>query len=378
VRERSRVLRRDSRPCRASARVAGGAPVGWLFRLWGGEGLAADYFAFGGAFVLDGPVAGLVEVGGGAEGPVGIAEEFAGERDYVGLAGADDLVGLGGLGDHADGAGGEAGFAADAVGEGDLVAGADGDLLARVVAAGGDVEEVDAFGFDETGEVDDVFDGEAVRGVGGGVDPVGGGDADPDGEMGGEGGADGADDFEGKTGSIDEAAAVLVGAVIGEGGEEFVEEIAVGGVDFGEEEAGGGGAVGGGGEVGEDLVHAGAVEGVGEGIDVVKTEGRGGDYVGPATFGGREGAGGRVPGEGHAGFAAGVGELDGGNAAVSFEEVGDAEEEGDVVVGIDAEVAGGDAAFGTDGGGFGDDGACAADGTGAEMDEMPVVGVAVG
>ena len=95
---------------------------------------------------------------GGAEGPVGFAEEFAGEQDDVGLAGADDLVGLGGVGDHADGAGGEAGFAADAVGEGDLVAGADGDLLAGVVAAGGDVEEVDAFGFDEVWRRRDVVD----------------------------------------------------------------------------------------------------------------------------------------------------------------------------------------------------------------------------
>ena len=93
------------------------------------------------------------------------------------------------------------------------------------------------------------------------VDPVGGGDADPDGEVGGEGGADGADDFEGEARAVGEAAAVLVGAGVGEGREEFVGEVAVGGVDFGEEEAGGGGAVGGGGEVGDDFVHAGAVEG---------------------------------------------------------------------------------------------------------------------
>ena len=176
-----------------------------------------------------------------------------------------------GDGDHADGAGGEAGFAADAVGEGDLVAGADGDLLAGVVAAGGDVEEVDAFGFDEAGELDDFVDGQTA------VNPVGGGDADPDGEVRGEGGADGADDFEGEAGAVGEAAAVFVGAGVGEWGEELVGEVAVGGVDFGEEEAGGGGAVGGGGEVGEDLVHAGAVEGLGEGVFVVEAEGGGGD-----------------------------------------------------------------------------------------------------
>jgi len=48
-----------------------------------------------------------------------------------------------------------------------------------------------------------------------------------------------------------------------------------------------------------------------------------------------------------------------------------------VVVEVDAEVAGGDAAFGADGGGFGDDGAGATDCAAAEVDEVPVVGVAV-
>jgi len=72
-----------------------------------------------------------------------------------------------------------------------------------------------------------------------------------------------------------------------------------------------------------------------------------------------------------------VGELDGGDAAVLLEEGGDAGEEGDVVVGVDAEVAWGDAAFGADGGGFGHYGACSADGAAAEMDQVPVVGVAV-
>ena len=209
------------------------------------------------------------------------------------------------------------------------------------------------------------------------VDPVGGGDADPDGEVGGEGGADGADDFEREACAVGEEAAVLVGAGVGERREELVGKVAVGGVDFGEEEAGGGGAVGGGGEVGDDFVHAGAVEGLGEGVLVVEAEGGGGDDVGPAAFGGRDGVGGRDPGGGHAGFAAGVGELDAGNGALRFEKVGDAGEEGDVVVVADAEVAGGDAAFRADGGGFGDDGAGAANGAAAEMDEVPVVGVAV-
>jgi hypothetical protein len=336
----------------------------------GGEGLAAGNFAFGGALVLDGPAGGVVKGVGCAEGPVGFAEEFAGEEDDVGLSGADDLVGLGGVGDHADGSGGEGGFAADAVGEGDLVAGAEGDLLAGVVAAGGDVEEVDAFGLDQAGELYGLFEGKTA------VNPIDGGVADPDGEVGGKGGADGADDFEGKSGAIGEAAAVFVGALVGERGEELVGEVAVGGVDFGEEETGGGGTMGGGGEVGEDLVHAGAVEGVGERIVGGEALGGGADDTGPTTVGGAGGVGGGPGWEG-AGLAAGVGELDGGDAAVLLEEGGDAGEHGNVIVGVDAEVAGGDAAFRADGCGFRHDGAGTADGTAAEVDEMPVGGVAV-
>ena len=96
----------------------------------------------------------------------------------------------------------------------------------------------------------------------------------------------------------------------------------------------------------------------------------------PATFGGRDGAG-CLPRHGHAGFAAGVGELDAGVGTVLVEEGGDALELGDVLVLPDAEVAGSDAGFGADGGGFGDDEAGAADGAAAEVDEVPVVGEAV-
>ena len=103
-------------------------------------------------------------------------------------------------------------------------------------------------------------------------------------------GADGADDFEGEADAVVEAAAVLVGAVVREGREEFVEEIAVGGVDLDEVEAGGEGAMGGGGEVGDDLVHAGAVESGGDRVGFVEAKCGGGDRL-PATFSGRDGAG---------------------------------------------------------------------------------------
>ena len=98
----------------------------------------------GGAGVLDWPWGWLAQNLGGVQGPVGIAEHLASQNDEVGLATADDLVGLGGFGDHADGAGWNTGFVVDGLGVTDLVARADGDLLGGVVAAAGDVDEVDA------------------------------------------------------------------------------------------------------------------------------------------------------------------------------------------------------------------------------------------
>ena len=149
----------------------------------------------------------------------------------------------------------------------------------------------------------------------------------------------------------------------------------MGGVDLDEVEAGGEGAVGCCDEVGDDLVHAGAVEGGGEGVGLVEADGGGGDGL-PATFGGGDGAD-LLPWDGHAGFAAGVGELGAGVGAVLVQEGGDALELGDVLVFPDAEIAGGDAAFGADGVGFGDDEAGTADGAASEVDEVPVVGKAV-
>ena len=119
------------------------------------------------------------------ERPVGIAEHFAGEEDEIGLAVGDDCVGLLRIGDHADGGGGDGGFGADARGEGNLVAGADGDFCVGNEAAGGDVDEVDAVGAEMAGESDGVVDGPAAFG------PVGGRDADEEGQVFGPGCADG-------------------------------------------------------------------------------------------------------------------------------------------------------------------------------------------
>ena len=55
--------------------------------------------------------------------------------------------------------------------------------------------------------------------------------------------ADGVNDLEDEAAAIFEAAAVSICAVIGNGGEKLMEEIAVRGMDFNEVKAGGEGAM---------------------------------------------------------------------------------------------------------------------------------------
>ena len=75
---------------------------------------------------------------------IGVAEELAGDEDQVGFFFGEDGAGLGGGGDQADGGGHHAGFAADAFGEGDLVAGGYGNFCVGRVAAAGAIDQVDA------------------------------------------------------------------------------------------------------------------------------------------------------------------------------------------------------------------------------------------
>ena len=62
-------------------------------------------FLEAGALVLFGPDDLLLEDVGGTKWPVGFAEEFASQQDYVSLSGGDNVLGLLGRGDHADGSG---------------------------------------------------------------------------------------------------------------------------------------------------------------------------------------------------------------------------------------------------------------------------------
>jgi len=98
-----------------------------------------------------GPTSGLAQGSGGVQREVGIAEHFAGEEDEIGFAIGHNVIGLNGIGDHADGCGGDVGFAADSGGELDLEAGAGRNLGVGDLAARGAVDEIDAVVAEEMG-----------------------------------------------------------------------------------------------------------------------------------------------------------------------------------------------------------------------------------
>ncbi len=313
---------------------------------------------------------------GGAERPVRIAQHFAGEEHDIRLPGTDNLVGLGRLGDHTHGASRNSSFAPDSFRERDLVAGADRDLLAGIVASRGDVDEIDVLGAQQTGELHGFVHRKAAGVLTVGVHPVGRGDPDPDRQVRREGGAHGADDLQREAGAVGQAATVLIGAPIGERGKELVGEVPVGGMDFGEKKARIHGAPGGGGEVGQDLIHTRAIQFVRQRVLGAESRGRRSDHIFPACFGRRKSAIG-LPGPSHAGFAAGMGELDRRNAALLLHELADAQQLRNVVVAVNAQVAGGDAPLRTDGGRLREHDAGAPHGAAAEVYQVPVGGEAV-
>ena len=74
-----------------------------------------------GTQILHWPGGGFSQTRSGMNGPVRVPQEFAGEQHEVCLTGADNVVGLCGVGDKADGSGENSGFAADAFREGRLI-----------------------------------------------------------------------------------------------------------------------------------------------------------------------------------------------------------------------------------------------------------------
>lgn len=188
------------------------------------------------------------ELARGRARPRGAAQQLTAEQDGVGLAVGEDLLGLLHLGDEADGGHGQLRLGLHARGEGDLVAGADRDAHDGRVAAGRDVEQIDAVLLEEGGEAHGLLGRPAVL-----LRPVGGGDAEEERLVVGPHGADRVDDLEGEAHPVVEGAAVLVRADVGVRREELADQVAVRAVDLGDLEARVQGATGALGELGDDL-----------------------------------------------------------------------------------------------------------------------------
>jgi hypothetical protein len=65
------------------------------------------------------------------QGPIRIAQEFARQQHEIGATGADNFVGLLGLGNEADGAGSDTGFVTDPLRKRNLIARTRDDALGR-------------------------------------------------------------------------------------------------------------------------------------------------------------------------------------------------------------------------------------------------------
>ncbi len=92
------------------------------------------------------------------QGPIGVAKQFSSEQYDLSLAALNDLLGLMGIGDHANGAGGDGALLPDALGERNLVAGADCNFSSVRKAARGDVDQIDTMGAQQGSEFDRFVD----------------------------------------------------------------------------------------------------------------------------------------------------------------------------------------------------------------------------
>ena len=168
----------------------------------------------------------MAELRRGLHRPLRVAQDFAAEQDHVGLAAADDVIGLGRRGDQADGRAGNVRLAAHAFGEFGLEAGPAG------IFASGRMPPVETL----IRSTPCVFSTRHRAAVSSGVQP-------PSIQSVADRAHDQRqplrphhayriDDVEGKPRAVGEAAAVAVGAPVGERRKELVQQVAVRGMDL--------------------------------------------------------------------------------------------------------------------------------------------------
>ena len=139
---------------------------------------------------------------------------------------ADDLVGVGRRRDQADGGGRDPRLTPDALGKGHLIAGTDRDLRLRHQTAGTAIDQVHTFGLEQAGERDSLLQVPTA------VHPVGARDPDAERKPLRPLGTHGAGCLDEEARAVLEAAAVAVRTLVGQRGEELMEQVAVGRVDL--------------------------------------------------------------------------------------------------------------------------------------------------
>jgi len=232
------------------------------------------------------------------------------------------------------------------------------------------VQDVGARGHEQGRELGGVLAGQAALG------PVGGRQADVQDDVVPDGPAHRPDGLEGEAAPPVRRAAVGVGAGVGQGREELVDEVAVGPVELDDVVARRRGAARGVGEGPHDGVGLLLGERARDGVAGVG-DGAGRHQV-PALDGGGAGPRGGVGApRGSARLAAAVAELDAGQGAGGVDRLDNAAVAGDLGVVPQAQVGGGQAAVGGDGGGLHDHSAEAAHGAGGVVVDVPVGGDAV-
>ena len=160
-------------------------------------------------------------------GPAGIVHDRAANRHHIRLAGGDDLLGVLRLVNHAHGHGGDVRLALHLFSEMHHVAGFDRRQPHpwRHIACGGD-HIVHADLLQLLGEDHRIVQRQPT------FDPILARDAHPNGLASGKGRADGARHFQRKPEATQEIATIFIIAVICEGRAEFMQQIAMGRVDF--------------------------------------------------------------------------------------------------------------------------------------------------
>ena len=303
---------------------------------------------------------------GGVQRPIRLTQQLAGEENQIRLAGADDVVGLVRLGNHADRSRRDARLVAHLVRQEHLVAGPDGNFDVGHVGAAGAIDQVHALFLEMPRERHRILRRPAA------FHPIGGGDAPGQRQVFRPDGPYRARHLERKADAVGERAAVLIGALIGHGREKFVRQIAVRAVQFQPMVAGLERALRRRGEGGHHLADLEHAQRVRHAFLFRQERQRAGPLRQPAAVGIIELAA-AFPRARRARLAAGVSELDPRHGALCGDKVVDAGQRFDLRLVPNAGVLRADPPSGRHRGGLADDQRSATDRPAAQVDKMPVV-----